>query len=133
MRVRYGQQSVPGRLCDQTAKASCEQTRQQGLSTPQMEGRQSCASHRPHQVIPPINMQRLLQMSDKAQSLLSQLASQRPNKSFWVKGKKKEKATRQKPPGKRGEQECAAVVEALQADGRPRAASRRGWESNRLL
>lgn len=58
-------------------------------------------------------------MNYNVYSLLSRLASQRSNKSLWVKGKQKmekKKVTRQKPPGNRAKQECAALIEAVQAD-----------------
>lgn len=66
-----------------------------------------------------IEMQLILfQMNYNVCSLLSQLASQRSNKGLWVKGKKKmkNKVTRQKHPGNRAKQECAALIEAVQAD-----------------
>lgn len=58
-------------------------------------------------------------MNYNVYSLLSLLASQRSNKSLWVKGKKlkkKKKVTRQKPSGYGAKQERAALIEAVQAE-----------------
>jgi hypothetical protein len=57
-------------------------------------------------------------MNYNVYSPLSQLASQRSNKSLWIKGKKKMKkiVSRQKSPGNRAKQECAALIKVVQAE-----------------
>lgn len=69
-------------------------------------------------MIPLIKMQLIpFQMNYNVYSLLSQLASQRSNKSLWAKGKKmKKQVRRQKSPGNKAKQECAALIKAFQAD-----------------